>query len=135
VNAFTKLAEQRINEAVKRGELDNLDGRGHKLSLDDYFRTPADVRMAYHILKNADCVPPDLDLKKQITRLEDLIRDLPDEQERLRQMRRLNFLVMKLNMIRPTRVDFEEDQRYYGRLLDRLGQTGTDRKTDGSAGR
>jgi hypothetical protein len=135
VSAFTKLAEQRINEAISRGEFRNLEGRGRELSLEDYFRTPAEVRLAYHILKNADCLPPDLDVKNQIRRLEDLIPNLPDEQERLRQMRRLNFLVMKLNMIRPTRVEFEEDQRYYGRLLDRLGRGRPDRETDGSTGR
>lgn len=127
--AFTKLAEQRIKEAMDRGEFQNLEGRGRSLSLEEYFRTPADVRMAYHILKNADCAPPDLDLKKEIHRLDDLIQGLPDEQERLRQMRKLNFLVMKLNVLRKTRIDFEEDQRYYGRLLDRLGS----KKSSGDA--
>jgi hypothetical protein len=130
VSAFTKLAEQRINEAMKRGEFRDLPGRGRELSLEDYFRTPADVRLAYHILKNADCLPPDLDIKIQISRIEDLIPNLPDERERLRQMRRLNYLVMKLNMVRPTRVEFEEDQLYYGRLLDRLGAGRADRKKD-----
>ncbi|MBU1740136.1 MAG: DUF1992 domain-containing protein, partial [Proteobacteria bacterium] len=58
--AFTKLAEQRIKEAMDRGEFKDLEGRGRSLSLEDYFRTPAEVRMAYHIIKNADCAPPDL---------------------------------------------------------------------------
>ena len=57
--------------------------------------------MAYKILKNADCLPPELELRKEMLNLQDLVAGLEDEAEKLKQMRRLNFLVMKLNMMRP----------------------------------
>lgn len=122
MDGFFKLAERRISEAMERGEFDDLDGRGQRLDLEEYFRTPAELRMAYKILKNADCVPPELDTKKEITRLEELLDKMPDEKERLKAMRRLNYMVTKLNVMRRTRVEFEESQRYYGSLVEKLAR-------------
>ena len=41
------LAEQRIAEAVSRGELDQLPGQGRPLALDDDPLMPEDLRVAY----------------------------------------------------------------------------------------
>ena len=38
---FEKTAEAKIKEAIAKGELDNLPGKGKPLDLSDYFRTPA----------------------------------------------------------------------------------------------
>jgi len=54
------LAEQRIAEAVSRGELDELPGAGRPLELDDDKLIPEDLRLAYRILKNAGFVPPEV---------------------------------------------------------------------------
>ena len=43
-----------------------------------------------------------------------------DEAEKLKQMRRLNFLVMKLGMIRPTSLLLEEHDLYTPKILERL---------------
>ena len=47
------LVEQRLQEAVSRGELSNLPGEGRPLDLDDDPLVPEDLRVAYRILKNA----------------------------------------------------------------------------------
>ena len=61
VMALLYLAERRIEEAVARGELDNLPGAGRPLDLDDEDPLwPEEVRMAKRILKNADCEQKDL---------------------------------------------------------------------------
>ena len=51
--SFDKAVEAIIQEAMQRGDFDNLRGKGQPLDLSAYFDTPEDVRMAYSILKNA----------------------------------------------------------------------------------
>jgi hypothetical protein len=68
----------------------------------------------------ADCLPPELEMRKEIVRLQDLVASLPDEAEKLTQMRRLNFLVMKLGVIRPVSPLLEEHELYTPRVLERL---------------
>lgn len=81
---FSKLAESRINEAVARGEFDNLPNAGQPLDLDTYFSAPADLRMAYSVLKSADCVPIEVELLKEVARLREAVAQAPDAAERLR---------------------------------------------------
>jgi hypothetical protein len=71
-------------------------------------------------LKNADCLPPELVLRQEVVQLQDLVAALPDEAEKLKQMRRLNFLVMKLNMMRPVSAQLLENDLYTPKVLDRL---------------
>jgi hypothetical protein len=54
------LVEQRIEAAIARGEFDNLPGAGRPLALDDDALVPPELRLAYRLLKNAGCVPPEL---------------------------------------------------------------------------
>lgn len=55
------IVEQRIQEAQARGEFDGLPGEGKPLELDDDRLVPHEVRVAYRILKNAGCVPPEVE--------------------------------------------------------------------------
>ncbi|MDI5568641.1 DUF1992 domain-containing protein, partial [Salmonella enterica subsp. enterica serovar Kentucky] len=43
-----------IIEAQRKGEFDNLPGRGEPLILDDDSHVPAELRAGYRLLKNAD---------------------------------------------------------------------------------
>ena len=115
-----KIAEQKIKEAQERGEFDSLPGKGKPQNLDDYSRIPEDMRMAYIILKNAGCAPPEITLKNEILRIEDMLADMTDEEEKYRQIKKLNFLVTKLNTMRNGRVDFEEHQRYLPSLVSKM---------------
>ena len=117
---FAKLAENRILEAIEAGEFDNLEGKGQPLNLDDDSHIPPELRMAYKILKNADCLPPELVLRQEVIQLQDLVAAMPDEAERLKQMRRLNFLMMKLDMMRPVSVQLLEHDLYTPKILERL---------------
>ena len=54
------LAEQRIAEAIAKGELDELPGEGRPLDLDDDALVPEELRLAYRILKNAGIAPPEV---------------------------------------------------------------------------
>jgi hypothetical protein len=117
---FAKLAENRIREAMEAGEFDNLRGQGQPLNLEDDSHIPPELRMAYKILKNADCLPPELLLRQEVVQLQDLVAALPDEAEKLKQMRRLNFLIMKLDMMRPVSAQLMEHELYTPKVLERL---------------
>src|SRR5687768_11778665 len=54
------VAEQKIAEAVSKGELDDLPGSGRPLHLDEDPLVPQEVRLAYRILKNAGFVPAEV---------------------------------------------------------------------------
>lgn len=68
--AFEKIAEQKIREAMAQGEFDRLPGAGRPIDLEDYFKTPESLRMAYSILKSANCVPEEVALMNEIDALE-----------------------------------------------------------------
>jgi len=117
---FTRIAENRILEAMEAGEFDNLEGMGQPLNLEDDSHIPPELRMAYKILKNAHCLPPELELRKEVVTLQDLVASMEDEAEKLKQMRRLNFLMMKLSMIRPVSAQVLEHDLYTPKILERL---------------
>ena len=75
---FTRVAEQRIREALEQGEFDNLPNAGQPLNLDEYFSAPADLRMAYSILKNANCAPAEVELLNEVARLKQAIASSSD---------------------------------------------------------
>lgn len=120
MDIFQRIAEQRIRQAIEDGEFDNLPGKGQPLQLEDDSHIPEDIRIPYKILKNANCLPPELELKKEILKLEDMLANMPDEKEKYLQMKRLNFMVMSLNMLRKVPVDLEEKQQYYEKLVRRF---------------
>jgi hypothetical protein len=73
--------EQKIKEAMARGEFDNLAGKGKPIDLDAYFNTPEDLRMAYSILKSNSFVPEEVELMKEIASLKEKLESLADTAE------------------------------------------------------
>lgn len=117
---FQKIAESRIQEAIQDGLFDNLAGKGQPLALEDDREIPPELRLAYKILKMADCLPPELQLQKEIITLQELLAGMPDEAAKLQQMRRLNFLTMKLNMMRRVSPLLQEHNDYQMKILNKL---------------
>jgi hypothetical protein len=117
---FKDIIERKIKEAQERGEFDNLPGKGEPLNLEDDSGVPEDLRLAYKILKNADCLPPEIELKKEIRQMEDLLADIPDEKERYRLIKKINLKVTKLNMMGRKSPLLEESQVYYGKIIDKI---------------
>jgi hypothetical protein len=60
-SAFDRIAEERIARAVAAGEFERLPGSGKPLDLGDDLLVPPEVRMSNRILKNAGCLPPELE--------------------------------------------------------------------------
>ena len=117
---FDKLADERIREAMERGEFDNLEGKGQPLQLEDDSHLPPDLRIAHKILKNADCLPPELELRKEIRSTEALLEGISDVKEKYGCMKKLNFMIMKLNMLRRVSPLLEEDQHYYTKVVEKI---------------
>jgi hypothetical protein len=116
---YLKIVEQRILEAVEKGEFDNLPGQGKPLRLEDDRHVPEDLRVAYKILRNADCLPPEVQEKREIMQMEDMLAALPDEKERYRLIKKINYRIMKLNMLGKKSPLLEEKQIYYRKVLDK----------------
>jgi len=69
LRALDELIESRIREAQQRGEFDGLPGAGRPLPDEDRVGVPEDLRVAYRILKNAGCVPPEIDALRDVDAL------------------------------------------------------------------
>ncbi|PFA17481.1 DUF1992 domain-containing protein [Bacillus cereus] len=82
MDVFLSIAEERIRQAINKGDLDDIPGKGKPLQLEDLSMVPPDLRMSYKILKNARMIPVEMELQKDILKIEDLIVCCYDETER-----------------------------------------------------
>ncbi len=119
-SGFDKIIEQRIKTAQNEGAFDDLQGRGEPLDLTADANVPEELRLAYKMLKNADFVPPEIELKKKIRQTEDLLATMPETVEKYRTMKKLNFMIMRLNTMRDGAIEFETPQQYSDKLVDHL---------------
>ena len=117
---FDRIVEERITAAQRKGDFENLKGSGEPLKLTDDRHIPEDLRLAYKILKNADMTPPEIELKKQIVQTEDLLQEMTDTAEKHRILKKLNFMIMKLNSMRTGSIERDLPQRYTGKLVHHL---------------
>ena len=82
MDLFSRIAEDKIKEAIKNGEFDNLPGMGKPLNLkDDLPGMSADMKMGYRMLKNAGYISDQVDLRKEMITLNDLISVATDDKE------------------------------------------------------
>lgn len=89
MDALFKLAEERIQQAIEDGELDNLPGRGKPLAADDCRQVPPELRMAYRVLKNNGLIPQEMELRREILHLEKLLSQCRQDNEASPQARML----------------------------------------------
>ncbi|CAG9612293.1 hypothetical protein BACCIP111899_01466 [Bacillus rhizoplanae] len=82
MDIFSILAEERIRQAMKNGDFEDLPGKGKPLELEDLSMIPEELRISYKILKNAGMIPEEMQLQKDMLKIEDLIACCHDEVER-----------------------------------------------------
>ncbi|MCP4367003.1 MAG: DUF1992 domain-containing protein [Deltaproteobacteria bacterium] len=117
---FDKIVEERIKNAQKKGDFKNLSGSGKPLDLDDDCCVAEDLRLAYKILKNADFAPPEIEIKNEIKKTEHLLSGMKDEKEKYRILKKLNFLIMKLNSMRSASANLDVPQQYVEKVVGRI---------------
>jgi hypothetical protein len=96
---FDKLVEQKIREAMRKGEFDQLEGAGRPVNLDAYFATPEELRAGYAVLKNAGVLPQEAALLGELNELKRKLEDSRDERERERLRQSVNELTLKYNLL------------------------------------
>jgi len=107
-------------EAIANGEFDDLEGKGKPIVFEDETWIPEDLRMAYRFLKNAGCVPPELEMRKEVINMCELLNTIDDDKERLKKIRELNFKLLKLNLTRKRPLNFEDFPEYEAKMVDKL---------------
>ncbi|ANF96720.1 DnaJ family domain-containing protein [Paenibacillus bovis] len=93
------LADQMIEEAMQKGEFDDLPGKGKPLELEDLSHVPEELRAAYKIMKNANIMPEELTLRQEMLTLTDLITACQHDGERQELRKRLDEKTLRLNML------------------------------------
>lgn len=66
MDVFLNIAEEKIRQAIRNGDLDNIPGKGKPLQLEDLSMVPPELRMSYKILKNAGMIPRNGTTKRYI---------------------------------------------------------------------
>jgi hypothetical protein len=97
--SFDKLVEEKIREAMAKGEFDNLPGKGKPVSLDEYFSTPEDIRITNSVLKNAGVVPEEVELLREVESLKERLPELRDEKQRAQLCGKINEGLLKYNLL------------------------------------
>lgn len=82
MDPLEKLIDQRIRDAAAQGLFDGLPGAGKPLELDDLSGVPEELRAGYLLLRNAGVLPEEMELRKHILTLQDLLAACDDEEER-----------------------------------------------------
>lgn len=116
VSFMHRIAEQRILEAQRAGAFDNLPSKGKPLELEDLSWVPDDLRIGYMMLKNANVLPPEAELLKDIHTIEDLLKHVEDEGERLALAKSIQWKMIRLDMLKRRSLDTSA-LRSYGRKL------------------
>lgn len=99
MNPLQKLVEERISEAMQKGEFENLPGRGKPLDLDEDAHVPTELRMAYRMLKRANIPPEEVLMAKGVSAIKAALEAdnlTPEERDRLK--KRLRYMDLELNM-------------------------------------
>jgi hypothetical protein len=117
---FSKIAERRIMEAIENGEFENLEGKGKPINFEDETWIPEDLRIAYRILKNAGCIPPELEFRNEVINMCTLMNTIDDDKERIKKLRELNFKLLKVNLLRKRPLTFEDFPEYECKVMDKL---------------
>lgn len=114
------LAEKHIGEAQARGEFEDLPGTGEPLDLGDDALVPEELRAAYRLLKNAGCLPPEVEAHGEIRDIEALLRAADCAEERGRLLSRLQFLLLRAPLGQRGSLKIEAD--YAEKIAEKLGR-------------
>ncbi|HXG53081.1 MAG TPA: DnaJ family domain-containing protein [candidate division Zixibacteria bacterium] len=122
MSLFWRIAEERILEAQRAGAFDNLPGKGKPIEIEDLSWVPEDLRIGYHVLKNAGVLPPEAELRKDIHTLEDLLKHVEDEGERRALAKSLQWKLVRLDLLKRRSISVQAARHYHRKLLLRFGR-------------
>ena len=99
--ALRRLADRRIEDAMREGKFDNLPGAGQPLELEDM---PAEENArlmwwAIRLLKQNDFIPEEIRWHKALDRLREMLNSLIDEKQLPALVDQMNQIVHKINTL------------------------------------
>ena len=118
---FWRIAEERIPDAQRAGAFDDLPGKGKPLNPEDLSCVPEDLRIVYHILKNAHVFPPEAELLKDIHTLDDLIKHSEDEGQRRALAKSIQFKMIRLDLLKRRSMSITSIRDYNRKLVTKFG--------------
>lgn len=118
--AIHTIVEERIRQAQKDGLFDDLPGKGKPLQLDDDSQVAPALRASYRILKNAGILPPELQLRREIFSLKQMVDQVQDEDEVKELVREINEKILESNVMGGFSITTEMDQIYVQKVLERI---------------
>ncbi len=113
------IAEQRICEAMEKGEFDNLEGSGKPLDLASDANIPEELRMAWKLLKNAGYAQAEPAAGQPFS-VEDFLSGNPDEQRQVLAMRKCGVLLSRMGLDESRRKQLEDQPEYFSRIVSRV---------------
>jgi hypothetical protein len=118
--ALQWIVEEKIRQAQKDGLFDNLPGKGKPLALDDDSRVDPALRTSFRILKNAGILPPEMQLRREIHDLRQMLEQVQDEDEAKDLIREINERILESNIVGSFSVHGGMDQVYAEKVLERI---------------
>ncbi len=74
MSLFDRIAEEKIQAAMRQGQFDQLAGKGRKLNLEDNPHEPESQRLSNHLLRNNGFLPIWLEIGQEIEQEINLLR-------------------------------------------------------------
>ena len=121
MNPLHDLVETRIREAREEGLFDDLPHKGKPVPVENDSRVPAELRGAYSVLKQAGVLPEEMELKKEMLTLGDLIRACHDEDEARTLRRKRSELAVRFQVLMERRGGAGAWAEYAAKI-ERLGR-------------
>jgi hypothetical protein len=81
---------------------------------------PVDLRVPYKVLKNAGCLPPELELRKEIVTMKNLLSAVEEESEKRRKLKELDGKLLRLNLMRKRPLQLEDFPEYRDQVIEKL---------------
>jgi len=127
INVTALIAEQKILEAIKEGQFDNLPGRGEPQKMEDLSNLPEELRLAYTVLKNSGFLNGEEPGGNRLPGVRELMSRCEDREGDGARLERLRFLLARTSEGYRNQKEAEIDERldsldprYVDKLLERI---------------
>jgi hypothetical protein len=105
---YDRIVEDRILEAIRNGEFDNLPQEGKPINLDYWASLPEGIRAGYMLLRNAGFIPEEVQLLKEIDELSDQLANSCNQDKKISISKKLEETKLKFNLI----MELKKRKRY-----------------------
>ncbi len=119
-SAIQRLVEEKILKAQAEGVFDNLPGKGKPLRFEPGPPVNSSLRVSFKILRNAGILPPELELRREIGNLRDLLSHVDNEGELRELVKELNEKILAYNVMSGRSMAGEIQQIYGEKVVEKL---------------